>query len=146
MEFRRRLGYVPEEPHLYPFLSGRGYLQLIGGLRGIALTLLDRKIEAFSQLFGLSEALDQDISSYSKGMRQKVLISAALLHDPDVLVFDEPEAGLDVTTALVLPWRGRDEVAYRGFRQRKALHPDYRPPTGARLRTRTSGRPPRAST
>jgi ABC-2 type transport system ATP-binding protein len=100
--FRRRIGYVPEEPHLYPFLTGREFLELVGRLREIPEALLDRKIRGFLDLFGLADATDQDISSYSKGMKQKVLISAALLHDPDVLVFDEPESGLDVATGLVL--------------------------------------------
>lgn len=100
--FRRRLGYVPEEPYLYPFLSGREYLELVGRLREIPHTLLDKKIDAFLTLFEIGDAADQSISAYSKGMKQKVLISGALLHDPEVLVLDEPESGLDVTTALVL--------------------------------------------
>lgn len=100
--FRRRLGYVPEEPHLYPFLSGREYLQLVGRLREIPHALLEKKIDAFLTLFAIADAADQSISAYSKGMKQKVLISSALLHDPDVLILDEPESGLDVTTALVL--------------------------------------------
>jgi ABC-2 type transport system ATP-binding protein len=101
-EYHRRLGYVPEEPHLYPFLSGREYLELIGRLRELPAALVERKIDAFLELFGIRDAAEQSISAYSKGMRQKVLISAALLHDPDVLIFDEPESGLDVTAALVL--------------------------------------------
>jgi ABC-2 type transport system ATP-binding protein len=100
--FRRELGYVPEEPHLYPFLSGREYLQLVGRLREMPEQLLSTKIEGFLDLFGLSGAADQSIASYSKGMRQKIVISSALLHDPSVLLFDEPETGLDVTTKLVL--------------------------------------------
>jgi ABC-2 type transport system ATP-binding protein len=64
--------------------------------------LLTLKIDRFLELFGILPAADQAIASYSKGMRQKVLITAALLHDPDVLLFDEPESGLDVTTTLVL--------------------------------------------
>jgi ABC-2 type transport system ATP-binding protein len=99
--FRRRVGYVPEEPHLYPFLSGREYLQLVGRLREIAAPTLERRIEGLLHLFGLGRDADQSIGSYSKGMRQKVLISAALIHDPDLLIFDEPLSGLDVTTALV---------------------------------------------
>jgi ABC-2 type transport system ATP-binding protein len=102
IEFRRRIGYVPEEPHMYPFLSGRESLRLVGRLRGIDESLLDRKIGAFLELLGLADAGDQDIGSYSKGMKQKILISAALLHDPDVLILDEPESGLDVATALTL--------------------------------------------
>lgn len=100
--FRRTLGYVPEEPYLYPFLSGREYLQLIGRLREIPERVLATKIAAFLTLFGLSAAADQSIASYSKGMRQKIVIAAALLDDPALVLFDEPETGLDVTTALTL--------------------------------------------
>jgi len=100
--FRRRLGYVPEEAHLYPFLSGREYLELVGRLRELPVALLDRKISSLLELFGILSAADQPISGYSKGMKQKVLVSAALLHDPDLLILDEPESGLDVTAVLVL--------------------------------------------
>jgi ABC-2 type transport system ATP-binding protein len=100
--FRRRLGYIPEEPYLYPFLSGREYLQLVGRLREVPEEFLSRKIDGFLALFNLSQAGDQSIGSYSKGMRQKIVISAALMHDPDVVIFDEPETGLDVTTTMML--------------------------------------------
>jgi ABC-2 type transport system ATP-binding protein len=100
--FRRQLGYIPEEPYLYSFLSGREYLQLMARLRELPETLLNPKIEGFLELFGLTTAADQAIASYSKGMRQKIVISAALLHDPSVVLFDEPETGLDVTTTLML--------------------------------------------
>jgi ABC-2 type transport system ATP-binding protein len=100
--YRRQLGYIQEEPFLYPFLSGREYLELIGRLRQIPEALLTRKIDRFLELFGILPAADQAIASYSKGMRQKILITAALLHDPAVVLFDEPESGLDVTTTLVL--------------------------------------------
>jgi ABC-2 type transport system ATP-binding protein len=111
--YRHELGYVPEEPYLYPFLSGREYLELIGRLRGIPEALLEMKIDGFLGLFGLRTAADQAISSYSKGMRQKVVISGALLHDPAVVLFDEPESGLDVTTVLVLRHLART-LAERG--------------------------------
>ena len=100
--YRRQLGYIPEEPVLYPFLSGREYLQLIGRLRQLPETVLDKKIDGFLDLFGLRLAADQSIASYSKGMRQKIVISSALLHDPAVILFDEPETGLDVTTTMML--------------------------------------------
>jgi ABC-2 type transport system ATP-binding protein len=100
--FRRELGYIPEEPYLYPFLSGAEYLLLIGRLRQMPERLLARKIESFLDVFGLRSAADQSIASYSKGMRQKIVISAALLHDPSIVLFDEPETGLDVTTTLML--------------------------------------------
>jgi ABC-2 type transport system ATP-binding protein len=100
--FHRRLGYVPEEPNLYTFQSAIEYLELVGRIREIPAALLTRKTDALLELFGLSQAANQNIGSYSKGMKQKVMIIAALLHDPDVLVLDEPDSGLDVTATLVL--------------------------------------------
>jgi len=100
--YRHELGFIQEEAFLYPFLSGREYLELIGRLREMPEALLTIKINRFLELFGILPAADQAIASYSKGMRQKVLITAALLHDPAVILFDEPESGLDVTTTLVL--------------------------------------------
>jgi ABC-2 type transport system ATP-binding protein len=102
LHFRQRLGYVPEEPILYTFQSAMEYLELVGRLRELEPTALARKIGALLELFGLSHAANQDIGSYSKGMKQRVMLIAALLHDPDVLILDEPDSGLDVTTTLVL--------------------------------------------
>ncbi len=100
--YQSRLGYVPEEPNLYPHLSGREYLQLTGRIRGIQRAALERKIENLLRLFGIWEDRDVALASYSKGMRQKILVSAALLHNPELLILDEPFSGLDTTTALVL--------------------------------------------
>jgi ABC-2 type transport system ATP-binding protein len=100
--FQARIGYVPEEPQLYPHLSGREYLQLAGRLRGLPRTILESKIDELLRLFSLWEDRHCPVSAYSKGMRQKILLSAALLHNPDLLILDEPLSGLDVTTALVL--------------------------------------------
>ena len=100
--FRHELGYIPEEPYLYPFLSGREYLELIGRLREIPDRAADDEDRWVSRAVRADRAADQAIASYSKGMRQKIVISAALLHDPSVILFDEPESGLDVTTTLVL--------------------------------------------
>ncbi len=102
VDFRRRFGYVPEEPHLYPFLSGREYLDLVSGLRDFPAQAMRPRIDALLDRFGLGEAAEQSISAYSKGMKQKTLLIAALLHDPELLILDEPESGLDVGSILVL--------------------------------------------
>jgi ABC-2 type transport system ATP-binding protein len=100
--FLRSVGYVPEEPHLYPQLSGLEYLQLVGRLRGLKRQVLEPRMDAMFRLFSLWEDRYTPLSSYSKGMRQKVLLSAALLHNPDLLILDEPFSGLDVNTAIML--------------------------------------------
>jgi ABC-2 type transport system ATP-binding protein len=102
VEYKARVGYVPEEAQLYSFLSGREHLELVGRLRRVAQPLRAHKIATLLDLFGMAGAADQPMSGYSKGMRQKVLIVAALLHDPDLLILDEPESGLDLTAGLVL--------------------------------------------
>ncbi len=100
--YRKCLGYVPEEPNLYPYLSGREYLELVGTLRGMPRSSLERKIDALLDLFALHPHRHASIASYSKGMRQRILLIAALMDDPKLLIFDEPLSGLDVTTAMVL--------------------------------------------
>src|ERR1035438_5064989 len=100
--FQRRLGYVPEEPHLYPHLSGREYLQLAGRLRGLPRRILEPKMDELLRLIGLWDDRHASLASYSKGMRQKILLLAALLHDPELLVLDEPFSGLDVNAAMIL--------------------------------------------
>jgi ABC-2 type transport system ATP-binding protein len=100
--FQRVIGYVPEEAHLYPHLSGREYLQLVGRLRGMPRRILEPKMDELLRLFSLWDDRFTSLSSYSKGMRQKILLSAALMHNPEVLIVDEPFSGLDVTSALML--------------------------------------------
>ena len=97
--FKQRLGYVPEEPILYSYMTGLEYLQLIGRLRCLSASLVERKSNDLLELFSLHAHRHAPISAYSKGMKQRVLISAALLHDPDVLILDEPLSGIDVTSA-----------------------------------------------
>ena len=100
--YQGRLGYVAEEAHLYPHLSGREYLQLAGRLHGMRRAQLEPKMNELLRLFGLWEDRHSPLASHSKGMRQKILLSAALLHDPELLILDEPFSGLDVNAAMVL--------------------------------------------
>jgi ABC-2 type transport system ATP-binding protein len=111
--YRRRLGYVPETAEVYPFLSGREYLVLAGRLRALPEASLERRVDELLELLGLENHRHQALDSYSKGMRQKVLIGTALLHDPEVLILDEPLSGLDVTSVLVMKALLR-ELAARG--------------------------------
>jgi ABC-2 type transport system ATP-binding protein len=100
--YKRRLGYVPEQSEIYPHLSAFDYLRMVGRLRGMDEGSLPGRVMAFLRIFDLEQDMHGPIASFSKGMRQKVLIAAALLHDPDILLLDEPLSGLDVTTGLVV--------------------------------------------
>jgi ABC-2 type transport system ATP-binding protein len=97
--YRAAFGYVPEEAHVYTHLSGLEYLQLVGRLRSMEEKLITLKANKLLSLLGLESWRHSPISLYSKGMKQKVLIAAALLHDPKLLVFDEPLSGLDVVSS-----------------------------------------------
>jgi ABC-2 type transport system ATP-binding protein len=110
--YRARLGYVPEEPDLYPFLSGWEYLQLVGTLRGMDGPTLEKKTAALFDLFALASHKYALIGSYSKGMRQRVLLIAALIHDPDILIFDEPLSGLRQRTDSHLDPDSRQEASH----------------------------------
>jgi ABC-2 type transport system ATP-binding protein len=99
--YKHKIGYVPEQSELYPHLTGQEYLQLVGRLRQIQENILDDKIIGLMEQLGLSVDMYLPISNYSRGMRQKVLIAAALLHNPDLLLLDEPLSGLDVSTTLI---------------------------------------------
>lgn len=100
--YRHRMGYVPEEPHLYTHLSGAEYLTMVAQLRNLPAKLTAQRIDGLLQLFSLHDDRHASISGYSKGMRQKVLLAAALMHNPDLLLLDEPFSGLDVGSALIL--------------------------------------------
>jgi len=100
--YKQRMGYVPEEPHLYQHLTGLEYLIMIGQLRGLPAKPTADRIDGLLRLFSLGPDRHVPISSYSKGLRQKVLFSAALLHNPDLFLLDEPFAWLYVASTLVI--------------------------------------------
>jgi ABC-2 type transport system ATP-binding protein len=99
--YKRRIGFVPEEPYLYTHLTALEYLELVGGLRGMPKARVEQTSERLLQLFGLWDSRYSAMAAFSKGMRQRVLLSAALVHDPDLLVLDEPFSGLDVNASLL---------------------------------------------
>jgi ABC-2 type transport system ATP-binding protein len=102
MAYRQRIGYVPEEPHLYTHLSGLEYLVMVAQLRDMDRNSANHRIHELLRLFGMHGDRDVAISSYSKGMRQKILLIAALMHNPDLILLDEPFSGLDVGSSLIL--------------------------------------------
>jgi ABC-2 type transport system ATP-binding protein len=100
--YRKRLGYVPEEANLYPYLTGEEYLDMVGTLRAMSESRKKARIDSLLELFSLWPHRHVTLGSYSKGMRQRILLIAALMDNPDVLILDEPMSGLDVTSSLVL--------------------------------------------
>lgn len=94
-EVSRMIGYVPDQPFLYDKLSGREFLQFVGEMFGLTISEVEEAIQRESQRFELSEFLDQLTESYSHGMRQRTVFAAALIHQPEILIVDEPMVGLD---------------------------------------------------
>lgn len=101
IDYKRRIGYVPEIADVYDNLTGYEYLTFIGQLYGLELEEAADKSKSLMELFGVGEAYHSRISSYSKGMRQKLLIIASLIHNPDLLFLDEPINGLDANSVMI---------------------------------------------
>lgn len=100
-EYKKKIGYVPEMAQMYDTLTAQEYLTFIGGLYGMEQEVADKKAFKLMNLFSIGESYQSRISSFSKGMRQKVLIISSLLHDPDILFFDEPLSGLDANSVMI---------------------------------------------
>lgn len=102
IEYKKRIGYVPEVAEIYDNLTAREYLTFIGSLYGMDYSKADEKAERLMMIFGIRDAYDTRINSYSKGMKQKVLLIASMLHNPDILFLDEPLSGLDANSVMVV--------------------------------------------
>ena len=95
LEARRRVGFLPENPYFYGFLTGDETLRFYGKLAGVTGAVLNRKIDELIELVGLQNGRERPLRSYSKGMLQRIGLAQALIHDPDLLFLDEPTAGVD---------------------------------------------------
>ncbi len=101
IDYKRRIGYVPESTEVYDSLTAQEYLNFTGELYGLEHNIVDSKAKELMSLFGIEDVYTSRISSYSKGMRQKLLIISSILHDPDILFFDEPMSGLDANSVMI---------------------------------------------
>ena len=95
IECKRKIAYIPDNPDLYNYMSGIDYLNFIGDVFNVANEERVKRIDKYAGIFELTDSLANPISSYSHGMRQKLAIIAAWLHEPDLIVMDEPFVGLD---------------------------------------------------
>jgi ABC-2 type transport system ATP-binding protein len=102
VDVKQLIGYVPEAAILFESLTGQEFLELSGRLHGVEEAALQLRIREILEIFGLTSDRSSRLDTYSKGMRQKILIAAALLHDPALILLDEPLSGLDVNAAIMI--------------------------------------------
>lgn len=102
MEVKGMIGYVPELAELYDLLTPREYLTFTGTLYGMPSQLMEERISKMLDSFGLADNIDQRMDSFSKGMRQKVLLASGLLHNPSIVILDEPLSGLDANAVILV--------------------------------------------
>ncbi|MBU3103493.1 ABC transporter ATP-binding protein [Clostridium gasigenes] len=101
-EYKKRIGYVPEVAELYDSLTAKEYLTFVGQLYGLEYEIADKKALELMTILGIGDAYDSRITTYSKGMKQKVTIISSLLHNPDILFLDEPLSGLDANSVMII--------------------------------------------
>ena len=101
-EAKRHIGYIPDSPYIYEKLTGREFLHFVGGLYEMDEEAIARRVEWLVDTFQMEEWLDKRAEEYSHGMRQKTVMAAAFLHDPDLLIIDEPLVGLDPQSAKLV--------------------------------------------
>jgi ABC-2 type transport system ATP-binding protein len=102
LEVKKVIGYVPEMAELYDVLSPKEFLSFMGALYGINEQVCSERIQKIMSAFGLAVNIDQRMDSFSKGMKQKVLIASGILHNPDVIILDEPLSGLDANSVIII--------------------------------------------
>lgn len=102
IECKRRIAYIPDNPDLYEFMSGIKYLNFIGDIFGVEAGVRAERVKKYADIFGLTEDLAQPISAYSHGMKQKLAIISAWIHEPKLIIMDEPFVGLDPNAAFSL--------------------------------------------
>lgn len=101
IKYKQRIGYIPETAEIYESLTANEYLTFFGEIYGINSDLLDKKARKLMNLFNIEDNYHHRISSYSKGMKQKILIISSLIHNPDILFLDEPLSGLDANSVMI---------------------------------------------
>ncbi|MEO8665649.1 MAG: ABC transporter ATP-binding protein [Ignavibacteria bacterium] len=117
-EVKKIVGYVPETANLFNALSAKEYLEFIGTVRDLDRTILSKRIDNFGQMFDFIDLLNESIGNLSKGNKQKILITSALLHNPEVIFFDEPLNGLDANSIFIF----QDLVTYLVSKQKTIFY------------------------
>jgi len=99
---KSKIGFIPDRPYLYEKLTGMEFLRFTAGLYGVPDEIYSKKVQENLEMFSLTDWSDELIESYSHGMKQRLIMSAALLHDPQVIVVDEPMVGLDPVAIIMV--------------------------------------------
>jgi ABC-2 type transport system ATP-binding protein len=105
LKAKSMMGYLPENPLIYDKLTGAETLELIGKLRKLSIDMIEQRVKYYADTLGLGEQIYHEVGTYSKGMRQKLAIAMTLIHDPEMVLLDEPASGLDPRyTKLLKDW------------------------------------------
>ena len=102
LKAKSMMGYLPENPLIYDKLTGAETLELIGKLRKLSVDMIEQRVKYYADTLGLGEQIYHEVGTYSKGMRQKLAIAMTLIHDPEMVLLDEPASGLDPRYTKIL--------------------------------------------
>lgn len=102
IECKKKIAYIPDNPDMYEFMTGIKYLNFVADIFGVSADVRSERIKKYADAFGLTEDLGQPVSAYSHGMKQKLAVISAWIHDPKLVIMDEPFVGLDPTAAHLL--------------------------------------------